>query len=397
MMTAHPESRFVHLGMDEAHKLATCPRCRRKGDVLNVFLHYLEELCDLCEANGKTPIIWTDMLEDHFRPGLFARFRNRVILAPWDYNAHGTMDMTGRIAGFRVSRKWLDHADDPAAPAIGPDSSFIEDLPPATASVVRPYRRGDGFLPIFQARMWSDMGFRVLGASVVRSSSHLAVMPDYNAIQNNIRTWANIIHSTKQVGLVGTSWARGTTFGPPSFNIDLTWPNIMHLAQAMRRHPRPFWPGIPLSTLDRIITQLGRCCRGWRLETKIVEEMRALRPRLKAHRYEWDSLILMTRVLALHRRAEYAVLEIEFFHANTRPVDTEWQRRLDDQTRILRDLGSLRREVGIHFGKRYTGDAFREWIRDLFDLWTAKLKACQRQARTKKQLAARQYERLSAG
>lgn len=393
VMTAHPDSRFVHLGMDEAHKLATCPQCRRKGDILDVFLDYLEELCDICDANGKIPIIWTDMLEDHFRPGRFARFRDRVVFAPWDYAPHGTTDAAGRIMGHRVSRQWLDRAEDPDAPAIGAGTPFIEDLPPAVARAVRRYRKGIGFTPIYQARMWSDMGFRVLGASVVRSSSHLAVMPDYTVMRSNIRAWSDVIHRTRQLGVIGTSWARGTTFCPPGFNVDLTWPNISYLARCMGRRSRPFWPGIPAATVERIVTQLGRSRRDWRLESKLAEEMAALRPRVKAHRYEWDSLTLMARVLALYRRADYAVLEVEFFHSNIRPVDSEWQRRLDDQAGILRDLAVLRREVRAHFGKRYAGDAYREWVRDLFDLWEAKMRTCRRISRLKQRQAAARYLR----
>ena len=391
IMTAHPDSRYVHLGMDEAHKLATCPKCKRKGDVLTVFLDYLDELCDVCEANGKTPIIWTDMLEDHFRPGLFNRFRNRVIMAPWDYAAHGPVDHTVRFSGHRTSRRWLDHADDPAAPTLGAGTPFIEDLPKPLTAVIQRYRKGDGYQPIYPARLWTDLGFRVFGASVVRASGHLAVMPNYNHIRSNIRTWSGIIRQTRQFGVVGTSWARGTTFCPPGFNPDLTWPNIHYLASQMGAHPKPFWPGIPPATVDRLITQIGRCRTDWRIEPSVIKEMTARRPKLRAHRHEWDSLLLMVKVLAWYRRADYALLEVEFFHANNRPVDSEWQRRIDDQAGILRDMAALRREVRAHFGKRYQGDAFNEWCHDLFDLWERKLKHCAQESKRKLRVAARQY------
>jgi hypothetical protein len=161
----------------------------------------------------------------------------------------------------------------------------------------------------------------------------------------------------------------------------------------MGRHPRPFWPGLAAGTLDRIITRLGRCRKDWRLEQKLADEMTSLRPRIRAHRYEWDSLTLMTRVWGLYRRAEYALLEVEFFHANTRPVDTEWQRRLDDQVTLLKDLRALRREVRAHFGQRYAGDAYREWVRDLFDLWEAKLLGCRKVCRARQRISIRQYAR----
>jgi hypothetical protein len=47
--------------------------------------------------------------------------------------------------------------------------------------------------------------------------------------------------------------------------------------------------------------------------------------------------------------------------------------------------------VRTHFAKRYAGDAFGEWIRDLFDLPEARLCACRRMARAKKRTAARLY------
>ena len=54
VIEAHPESKYVHLGMDEAASLASCPQCRRRGDVLTVFLDYLRELCDVCDEYGRS-------------------------------------------------------------------------------------------------------------------------------------------------------------------------------------------------------------------------------------------------------------------------------------------------------------------------------------------------------
>ena len=91
IMAGHPESRYVHLGLDEAHGLATCPKCRRLGGVLDVFVAYLHELCDIVESFGKTPLMWSDMLEDHFSAEPLESIKKRVILAPWDYGANGNL------------------------------------------------------------------------------------------------------------------------------------------------------------------------------------------------------------------------------------------------------------------------------------------------------------------
>ena len=52
----------------------------------------------------------------------------------------------------------------------------------------------------------------------------------------------------------------------------------------MGAKPKPFWPGIPEKTVDRIIRTLGRCREDWTLELPIADEMDKLKPR--AHRYE---------------------------------------------------------------------------------------------------------------
>lgn len=391
VMAAHPDSRYVHLGMDEAHSLATCARCRKLGDILDVFVAYLHELCDLVEAAGKTPLIWSDMLEDHFRPAPLKALRERVILMPWDYSANGQPTAVGRFGGFRTSRAWLDEAANPAAPVIGPRQQFVEDYPPELRKIAGKHRVGRLFKPLFQADLWSGLGFRVIGASAVRVSGDGPLLPRYNQRHDNLRAWSDAIRRTGQLGQIATSWARGTSWCPPNFSIDLTWPSISVLAETMGAKPAPFWPGIPPATVRRIVAQLGRCRLDWRLELKLAEEMDALAPRFKAHRHEWESLALMARVLHLQRRAEFAESEVSYFHANNRPVDAEWQRRLDDQAGILKDLRDLRRRVHRHFAKRYFGAAFEEWVSDLFDLHKQRLTEARAISRRKLRTARRRY------
>lgn len=391
VLYAHPDSRYIHLGMDEAHALLNSKLVQERGDVLAVFLDYLRELCDFIEPFGKTPIIWTDMLEDHFRPDAFEEFRDRVIFAPWDYSSSGRTMKTGRIRGMRVRKKWLEDPGDPAAPAVGPGTKFIEDLPPDVMQAVQPYLKPDGFRTLFQVDLWTKLGFRVLGATVVRSSSHLAVMADYNKLAGNIGAWGEAIRRTNQMGLIGTSWARGTTFCPPGFNVDLTWPLVAELSNVLGGRPEPFWPDVPACAQERIFAQLGRCRQDWSVEADLADEMSAVASGIETHAYEWRSIELMARVLDLHRRAEFAQLEVDFFHANSRPVAAEWQRRINDEGHVLKDLRALRAEVRAHFGERCHGDAFREWVRDLFDLWERRLKECRAVCRAKKARARDVY------
>lgn len=376
IIEAHPHSRLIHVGMDEAHALVTHAKKTRR-DVVELFTSHLAKLCDLCGEHGRTPMIWSDMIEDHVTSRalrIFKKFRDRVVICPWDYSSSGDRMAVGRLAGYRVSREWLDEPENPDAPAIGPGHTFTEEMPAFARRLVAPYRNGRFFTPMFQADLWTRLGFRVLGATAIRSSESLATLPYFNTHLGNIRAWSRAIRRTRQLGLVGTSWARGTSWCPSGFNMDLCWPLIAVLARSMGAKPRPFFRGIPEKTVDRIVRTLGRCRADWRLEGKVAEEMRRLTPRLRDHRHEWKSLWLMTRLLALQRRAEYALLEVDVFHAHAHPVDTEWLRRLKDQRGILRELAVMRREVHSHFRKRYHGDAFEEWMRDLFDLGVRRLR-----------------------
>jgi hypothetical protein len=121
--------------------------------------------------------------------------------------------------------------------------------------------------------------------------------------------------------------------------------------------------------------------------------MEALAPKVRGHRYEWDSTILMARALELQRRADYNISEIDFFNANTLPIEVEWQRRIDEQNQTLRDIEALKKKITRHFGKRYHGVAHEEWVRHLFDLQVDRIKAGQKACKKKKAIAKRYYAR----
>jgi hypothetical protein len=178
--------------------------------------------------------------------------------------------------------------------------------------------------------------------------------------------------------------------------MDLAWPSVEYLGRAMGRRVRPFWPGIPARTVKRITSWLARSKQDWQMEMSVIEQMRALRPKLKRHRHEWDSLLLMAETMDLQRRADFALREVDVFHPDCRPIDTEWQRRIKDQRSILRDIKALRKKIIDHFSKRYHGTAFEEWARDLFDLRAKRLKECMAVCRGKKAAAAKRYRAVPA-
>jgi hypothetical protein len=72
-------------------------------------------------------------------------------------------------------------------------------------------------------------------------------------------------------------------------------------------------------------------------------------------------------------------------------VESEWRRRLTDQAVTLKEIAALREQVRRHFGRRYHGRAFDEWIRDLFDLHASRLREATKTCRQKRALARRRY------
>jgi hypothetical protein len=390
MLAAHPDSRYIHLGMDEAHGLAKAAQ-RTGRSILALFVEHLETLLAIVERHGRTPIIWSDMLEDHFEPGLIERLRDRVVLCTWDYVSSGRRSFRGRLLGWRTSKTWLDEAENPEAPPIGAGTPFFEDLPEAVAAQLAPYRHGREVDTFFQVDMWTKLGFRVLGATAIRKSSDGAILPLYHKTHANIRGFAEAIRRHGQLGLLGTSWARGNTFCPPNFPIEAAWPSVAVLATAMGAQPPPFFAGVDPALVLKLAHQLGRSRQDWSYEEKVAAQLSHLTPQVTSHLYEWECLVLLTRTLALHRRVNFAISEVDYFLPGYRPVTTEWERRLRDQETLRFELASLRQELAAHFGQRYHGEHFAEWLRSLCDVPAAKLEECTRIARERHAQARARY------
>lgn len=370
ILEAHPDAKYVHLGMDEAHALVE--HARESGaDVVTLFLDYLEELCVQCEEFGVKPVIWSDMLEDHFSIQSLERFRAfaaRVVLCSWDYEANGASTPAARINGTRVSKWWIENPTAPGAPVVSASTRLWEDLDDDTREFFAPYFDGENFASLFWCDVWTQIGFEVWGASASRTSGDGALLPYFNQRANNVQTWSAALKRSGARTQLVTSWARGTTFCPPIFPFDATWFALQEAARAEGKNPTPFFEGLEEKTVARIFQTLGKCREDWRLEISIADEMDALEPQLKTHALEWRAVSLLARVLAWRRRLDAASDEVIYFECNDLLPDGEWQRRLNDQAAILNDGLALRDRVSTHFDARYQGHSFEEWLRDIFDV-----------------------------
>lgn len=86
ILDAHPHSRFIHLGGDEARKIGHCPRCRPIADrdgIGRLYGRFMGDLARWVIERGRRPIIWDDTCCAH--PDALDHLPRETIIAYWDY------------------------------------------------------------------------------------------------------------------------------------------------------------------------------------------------------------------------------------------------------------------------------------------------------------------------
>lgn len=375
VILTHPESEYVHLGMDEATGLTKSAK-ENGCEVVEIFINYLLELIDFVSQYDKIPIIFTDMLEDYFAPGYIDKLRGRVVLNVWDYLSTGKYNKSARFRGWRTSNKWLNTPFRSNVPEISAKTRFFEDLPENLQNSLFKYRQDDEILSMFQVDLWSEKGFKVIGATSVRISADGALFPNYHHRAQNIKTFVDAINRNSQLGIIATSWARGTTFSPPNFPNDLTWPLLSYLAKVNGHNSEIFFKGINNDDLMNILFQLSKCKDEWSIEEKILDKLEKLTSKIKTHQYEWQSLVLMVQVFSEYRKIDFFLLETEIFYTNNRLPLKVWERIFDDYNRLLNGIIDLKQHIHKHFSQRYSGIHYQEWLDYIFNVRLDKMKYC---------------------
>ncbi len=387
VIDAHPGITHIHLGMDEATSLTHLSK-QLGRDVLDLFCDHLETLLKVVEARGIIPIIWADMIQDFYKPGLFDRFKGRVILSPWEYGSIGdTPHVAARLGGgTRIDKTWRAEPLNPKSPAISQHTKYLQDMAPHAAAAVAPYHIGDRLIQRhFYLDFFAAQGFSCLPGSAVRTSGNGPILLPYNQLLANQQSWAAAIkrvnaaaggQQQKQTPVLGnliTSWARSRTFKPPNAFFDLTWPLIHEAARLMGASPKPFWPDIPQPVIDTLIKEIGRTREDWRIERELIAQMQSLLPKVKTHRYEWLTLIHMLQVLDATRRAEATLADILPVLNAPRLVPEDFARRLQELADAETLLSQTRKATLAHLTKRHHGIALAEWDRYVFDSLVTRL------------------------
>ncbi len=379
MMRSHSDSRFIHLGMDEAYALEAYA-ATRGARAMEWFLDYLEELCELCAREGKIALIWADMLCKDFSPQTLAgirRFRDRVILVHWDYGAKSATTAVARLAGVRCSQTWLDHPDAPDAPYLVESMQWMEDWPPEVQSIVEKYRvSGTHLESLFTAAIWKELGFTVIGACAGGVSAEGPLLPNYHHRMQNIDCWAEALRKWKLDGLLVTVWARSNSCRRPNAVAEVILPLLADAARKVRPRSTPLFEGISPDRVSTLLKGIGRCRENhWGIEGWISKEMALLEPALKRGCREWQTIALMVRILAVIKSAEaMGSGEVALYHCGNRLMPSEWKRRMEANRKTRAHLEALREEALAHLAPVYRPDSLAEWFCAVFDLPIARLR-----------------------
>ncbi len=392
MLAAHPNARYIHLGMDEAAPLVA--QARKAGkEPLGVFLDYLEQLCRLCEEAGKIPVIWSDMLDDHLTPAALPRicaFRERVILAPWDYEATSPSTTIARFAGRRVSRHWLDHPEAEGAPKLRSQSQWIEDWPAEVQELAAPYRVGEASLQsLFPAAIWKGLGFRVWGAAAASPSVDGPLLPLFHHRMANLDRWREAVRDWNLDALIVTAWARSQTCSPPGTLPDLQMPLFRHAAQG-HCAVGPCGP----DEMRDLFLRLGRCRESWGIESDLIAEAQRKLTASDSPPILRDLLIQMLRVQAARRALDLATYQAERYLCGNRLPAGEWDRRLAALKSAADALEALRPPTRALVETRCHGEAVKEWLALVFDDPAESTAALTEKIITKQKIAAARFAAL---
>lgn len=368
MLEAHPGSRFVHLGMDEAGNFAAYAKALGR-DPLDMFLDYLEELCSVCESHGKMPLIWSDMLEDHIAPENMERLlslRERVILVPWNYTAGIKPESVVRFSGFRCSRQWLENPKD--APAnvspIWDGLLYFEDWAPDIRKLTCDFQISPWLMePLFQAAIWKRLGFTVWGGAGGSITQDRSVLPYYHWRSANIRQWKQAVERHQLDGLIITQWQRSNSCSVPNLIPDVAWPVLAKAASA-DNSAKAFFPELDPGIVDSLIFRIGKCREDWSIEGTLIQEMSGHQP--SEHAHEWKTILLMLRVMQIHKRIADCEEQVGCYAGMGRLNEPSWKAYIDRISDQREKLLGIRPEVREHLEKRYYGRALEEWLHKVF-------------------------------
>lgn len=86
----HPESEYLHVGLDEVYHMGECPVCQKRAAELplgkmGLLLEHASFVCETVSQTGKRAIIWADMFLRSDNTGLLQHMPADTVICEWTY------------------------------------------------------------------------------------------------------------------------------------------------------------------------------------------------------------------------------------------------------------------------------------------------------------------------
>ncbi|OAS14916.1 family 20 glycosylhydrolase [Paenibacillus oryzisoli] len=222
IITLHPNSRFIHIGADEAVALGRCETCqswmREGGDTrtkVDLFLHYVKEAAEYVLRQGKQPIMWDDMFHSEKCVDRISELPEGTALCSWSYYDMGKSNWVWWSGKYYSSKQWLVKD-----PGFIPQYQWLEDLPESEQAAIRSVwdkgeypLYGSNNIPWIQA--YKEQIPIIFGASCVRGADHTNqwCAKQEDRIQNVI-FWAKFAKESSLSGVISSAWTRFYSLSP---------------------------------------------------------------------------------------------------------------------------------------------------------------------------------------
>jgi hypothetical protein len=371
MIEIHPDSPFIHAGLDETFNIGTCPRCIAAlagRPSKELYADWVNRVCRFVLEQGRTPLVWGDMIIEELDSGMAGRLNREAIYLDWGYRETGPLFpwLRGAPGKLRLSREWLQRPngeiDELPALKIGPRSRFIEDLPADEQLAIKALADNPQF-PLktrsgIGIRRMAEFGFKTGAVSGIRVSFHGCIAPKFITGQLNTLQWAQVCKNYGSTMLVGSSWSRGGSFASANAHPELDWYGIATLADSgwatlgtdqLRDFDRRFafqFFGLPDGKIgdlyfcfERTDSRVDHAIDNYL--PRVAEECRKLLPVCRRNQDRLELFEQVVNAQILRFRAQFATLEMEYFYAT-------WDRVPPDfRARIGKDIRAVEHDINL--------------------------------------------------
>jgi Glycosyl hydrolase family 20, domain 2/Glycosyl hydrolase family 20, catalytic domain len=243
ILELHSDSKYVHIGGDEARfigKCATCAATVTNSSKGKLYIDYIKKVCLFIKAQGKIPIIWSDMLININNINVTKELPEDIIIMYWQYDAKSEKIPFLNYKNPKISGKWLEkdyfaNIEKLRNPLPVPYyAGTLEEIPETVTRDYKKYWDIDEFpmwinsLPYLD--MFRDRNYKVWGGAGIRTSKDDQMLSNFSHAAN-VRLWANKIFDGQQQGVISTAWSRGNSLNKPTLPFELCWYGVLASAE----------------------------------------------------------------------------------------------------------------------------------------------------------------------